>query len=64
MRVRIPSLGQVQPGVLVSHRYAPEMGIILRAEWNQVDVLLTSGAVVRWGMDGFRSIYEVIDETR
>lgn len=59
--MKIPSVNQVIPGALVSHRYTPELGIILRAEWNSVEVLLNSGAIVRWGMDGFRNVYEVIE---
>lgn len=58
--MRIPSVNQVRPGVLVIHRYTPELGIIIRARWDEVEVFLASGATVRWGMDGFRSTYEVI----
>jgi len=58
--VKIPSVNQVIPGALVSHRYTHEIGIIIRAEWNSVEVLLDSGTIVRWGMDGFRNVYEVV----
>lgn len=58
--MNIPSINQVRSGVLVTHRYTQELGIIIRARWDEVEVLLTSGATVRWRMDGFRSTYEVI----
>ncbi len=56
---RIPSVNQVQPGILVVHRYTPEIGIVLRVNWGMVEVLLGSGAVVKWGFDGFRSTYGI-----
>lgn len=56
---RIPSVNQVQPGILVVHRYTPEIGIVLRVNWRMVEVLLGSGAVVKWGFDGFRSTYGI-----
>ena len=46
--LRIPSVNQVQPGILVVHRYTPEIGIVLRVNWRMVEVLLGSGAVVKW----------------
>lgn len=56
---RIPSVNQVQPGILVVHRYTPEIGIVLRVNWRMVEVLLGSGAVVKWGFGSFRSTYGI-----
>jgi hypothetical protein len=47
---RIPSVNDVVPGALAFHRYTPEIGIVLRVNWKMVEVLLGSGAVVRWGV--------------
>lgn len=59
MSFRIPSINDVQPGALVVHRYTPEIGVVIRVNWGMVEVLLGSGAVVKWEMNGFRSTYEV-----
>jgi hypothetical protein len=59
---KIPSVNDVQPGVLVVHRYTPEVGIVTRVNWGMVEVLLGNGSVVRWEFEGFRSVYEVISE--
>ena len=56
---RILSVNDVRPGTFVTHKYTPEVGVILRADWKSVEVLLGSGAVVKWEMNGFRSTYEV-----
>lgn len=56
---RIPSVNDVVLGALAFHRYTPEIGIVLRVNWKMVEVLLGSGAVVRWEFNGFRSTYEV-----
>lgn len=57
-------MNEVRPGALVTHRYAPEVGVILRVNYGMVEVLLGSGAIVKWGFDGFRSCYEVVSEDR
>ena len=57
---RILGINEVQPGILVFHRYVHEFGIVLRVCWNEVEVLLENSTVVRWEMDGFRSIYRMI----
>lgn len=57
---KIPSVNEVQPGAFVVHRYTPEIGVIVRVSWKRVEVLLGSGAIVKWEFDGFRSIYEVL----
>lgn len=47
----------------MSNWYTPELGLIVRIDedsFRTVDVLLASGAIVTWGMDGFRQTYEVI----
>ena len=59
MKLQIPSVNQVQPGILVVHCYSSEIGIVLRVNWRMVEVLLGSGAVVKWGFDGFRSTYGI-----
>lgn len=59
MKVRIPSVAQVQPGILVVHSYTSEIGIVLRVNWRMVEVLLGSGAVVKWEFNGFRSTYGI-----
>ena len=61
MKDRIPSVNEVKPGILVSHRYAPELGIVLQVGWDEVHVLLGSSVVVKWRMDGFRSVYQVVE---
>lgn len=56
---RIPSVNQVQPGILVVHRYTSEIGIVLRVNWRMVEVLLGSGTVVKWAFGSFRSTYGI-----
>ena len=53
----ILSVNQARPGILVIHRYTPEIGMVLQVDWDRVEVLLGGGSIVRWGMDGFRSTY-------
>lgn len=60
MRVKIPSVNQIVPGALVSHRYRPELGVIISANWRSVEVLLGEGALVKWAFESFRSCYEVV----
>ena len=59
-----PSVNDIQPGKLVVHRYTPEIGLILKVSWKSVEVLIGNGKIVRWEFNGFRSFYEVVDETR
>lgn len=61
MKVRIPSVNQVKLGILVVHRYAPEIGIVLYVSpiKDRVDVLLGNGKIVKWGIEGFRSCYRI-----
>ena len=49
MKVRIPSVNQVKLGILVVHRYAPEIGIVLYVSpiKDRVDVLLGNGKMVK-----------------
>ena len=58
-KTRIPSVNDVIPGALVLHRYTPEIGIVLRVNWEMVDLLSCNGSVVRWELDSFRSTYEI-----
>jgi len=58
-KTRIPSVNDVIPGVLVLHHLTPEIGIVLRVNWEMVELLLGSGAVVKWGFGSFRSTYEI-----
>ena len=55
----ILSMNQIKPGILVVHHYTPEIAMVLRVNWNEVEVLI-GGSIVRWGMDGFRSTYRNI----
>ena len=61
MKVRIPSVNQVQPGILVVHSYTSEIGIVLYVSpiKDRVDVLLGNGKIVVWGIEGFRSCYGI-----
>jgi len=53
------SVNDIQPGKLVVHRYTPEIGLILKVSWRNVEVLLGNGQIARWEFNGFRSCYEV-----
>lgn len=55
------SINQVKPGLLVSHGYTPEIGVVVRCTWNWVEVLTGDGSIVRWSMGDFRSVYGVAE---
>lgn len=58
-KTRIPSVNDVIPGALVLHHLTPEIGIVLRVNWEMVELLSCNGSVVRWELDSFRSTYEI-----
>ena len=51
----------MKPGLLVSHGYIPEIGVVVRCTWNWVEVLTGDGSIVRWSMGDFRSVYGVAE---
>lgn len=58
-KTRIPSVNDVIPGALVFHYLTPEIGIVLRVNWEIVELLSCNGSVVRWEFDSFRNTYEI-----
>ena len=58
------SITKVVPGLLVKHQYGGTVSLVLSTTWNSVEVLNGNSRVVRWEMDSFRSVYEVVNETR
>jgi hypothetical protein len=59
----IPTVSQVRPGLLVSHRYTAEFALVLEANYDRVRVLTTACATVTWGFDAFRFTYEVVQNS-
>lgn len=53
----IVSIDRVRSGLLVSHRYTPELAVVLRVDWETVEVLLARGAIVKWQMNSFRTLW-------
>ena len=56
------SVGDVRPGLLVSHRYVHEIAMVLTADLfnDRVRVVNLDGATVQWSYDSFRSVYEAV----
>jgi hypothetical protein len=60
----MPAIGDVVPGLFTVHQYTPEVCIVLRVNgwYDSVEVLLGTGKIVKWSMEGFRSVYREVVE--
>lgn len=59
MKYKFLTVNDVIPGKLVVHRYTPEIGVIISANWQVVELLLCNGKIIKWGFESFRSAYEI-----
>ena len=56
------SVGDVRPGLIISHRYFHEIAMVLTADLfnDRVNVVNLDGTTVQWSYDSFRSVYEAV----
>lgn len=50
---------EIKPGTLISHRYSPEIGMVLDVTPYMVHYLVESGKIEKMLVEDFRICYEV-----
>ena len=58
-RFKMLDFNEIKPGTLVSHRYSPEIGMVLDVNPYMVHYLVESGKIEKMLVEDFRICYEV-----